>query len=118
MSFYVHYQERAVNTDSVFEGTDKLVSDYMMSFEEFLEMYDDVISEHLLNSIGEWSDNGVVYLDSKGIVCDYSCATAQEFPLEFRVRHIVCEGNLREYMHDHRPEPTARLEPLFDMGGV
>jgi len=86
MKFYVHYQERIVNDMIQMSYQNKfIVTNVLMTFDEFTKMYDEFQQEDLLNRIGEWDDNG--YADMHG----------KEHPLENRVAYIVCEGNAEDY---------------------
>ena len=90
---YFHYQERA------FIGAfHKILTDTVMSQEELEKTFDELQIESLLNSMGKWDDNGVVYMNQDGEVAkapwEPECV---EFPLQNRIAAVVAFGNLDDY---------------------
>lgn len=63
--YFVHYQERAVRQDGTPFAT---LTDIFIPLEELEEMFDDIQVESLLNTVGDYDDNGVVYLNRNGFV--------------------------------------------------
>lgn len=99
MHFVVHYQERTslkyVNGEVVHADT---ITNVLMTFEDFKDMYDQFQIEDLLNRVGEWGDNGV---------------TDKDEPLQNRVVYIVCTGNVEDYSRDHGVQLPEISEKFF-----
>jgi hypothetical protein len=87
MRFAVHYQERTnlkyVNGEVVQAD---VITNVLVTFEDFCDMYDQFQIEDLLNRMGEWDDNGVTENDEE---------------LQNRVVYVVCTGNVEDYSKDH-----------------
>lgn len=98
MKIFIHYQERALKD----RGEPQVLTDMVMDLELLDQMYDHFQIEHLLNSIGKWDDNGVVYINQDGSVAKEPWEGASEYPLEFRIKQIICEENLSDYLSKHR----------------
>jgi len=103
--FYVHYQERYTTK----RGDRILLLDTVIPLEEFSEKwFDEIIVESLLNNVGNYDDNGVVYIhedgdtDSLRDMRDWH--PRFERVLEHRVKYIVSESNLESYLKDHKLE--------------
>lgn len=90
---YFHYQERAL-----LGANYRTLTDTVMSQEELEKTFDEFQIEHLLNSVGKWGDNGVVYINEDEEVAqapwEPKCV---EFPLQNRVAAVVASGNLDDY---------------------
>ena len=95
-NMFFHYQERAVRANGTAHAT---LTDTIMTMQELLDHYDQLQIEGLLNSVGQWQDNGVVYLNRNGIRVreSYEGYTAAEHKLEIRITRVVSEAHLEDY---------------------
>jgi len=95
MEFFYHYQEKTKNDDI------KLLTDVVLTQESLEKLYDEYQIEHLFNSVGKWTENGVTYIKD-GIVCKYPWEqNATEHALYTRIKRIISNGNLQDYLIDN-----------------